>query len=42
VTINLPTTAVDHHVPAGARKGAPYGTDDAAFWTTVKTAYVAG
>ncbi len=42
VTINLPTTAVDHHVPSGARKGAPYGTDDAVFWTTVKTAYVAG
>ena len=42
VTINLPTTAVEHHAPAGTRRGSPYGTDDAAFWTTVKTAYVAG
>jgi alpha-ketoglutaric semialdehyde dehydrogenase len=42
VTINLPTTAVEHHAPAGRRKGATYGADDAAFWTTVKTAYVAG
>jgi acyl-CoA reductase-like NAD-dependent aldehyde dehydrogenase len=42
VTINLPTTAVDHHAPAGGRKGQAYGTHDAAFWTAVKTAYVAG
>lgn len=42
VTINLPTTAVDHHAPAVSRKGTAFGTDDAAFWTTMKTAYVAG
>lgn len=42
VTINLPTTTVDSHAPASRREGASYGTDDAAFWTTVKTAYIAG
>lgn len=42
VTINLPTTAVEHHVPGGGRKASAYGTADAAFWTAVKTAYVAG
>lgn len=42
VTINLPTTAVEHHAPGGGRKASAYGTTDAAFWTAVKTAYVAG
>ncbi|MFM0201158.1 aldehyde dehydrogenase family protein [Paraburkholderia fungorum] len=40
VTINLPTTAVEHHTPSGARKASAYGVTDAAFWTAVKTAYV--
>ncbi|MFM0338874.1 aldehyde dehydrogenase family protein [Paraburkholderia fungorum] len=42
VTINLPTTAVEHHAPTGGRKASAYGTTDAAFWTALKTAYVAG
>lgn len=42
VTINLPTTAVEHHTSSGGRKGSAYGTHDAAFWTAVKTAYIAG
>jgi aldehyde dehydrogenase (NAD+) len=42
VTINLPTTAVEHHAPAGGRKASAYGTADSAFWTALKTAYVAG
>jgi acyl-CoA reductase-like NAD-dependent aldehyde dehydrogenase len=42
VTINLPTTAVEHHAPGGGRKAYAYGVADAAFWTAVKTAYVAG
>jgi acyl-CoA reductase-like NAD-dependent aldehyde dehydrogenase len=42
VTINLPTTAVDHHAPAGGHQGAHDTTDDAGFWTTLKTAYIAG
>ncbi|MFL9959768.1 aldehyde dehydrogenase family protein [Paraburkholderia sediminicola] len=42
VTINLPTTAVEHHAPGGGRKASAYGAADAAFWTAVKTAYVAG
>jgi aldehyde dehydrogenase (NAD+) len=42
VTINLPTTAVEHHAPGGGRKASAYGATDAAFWTAVKTAYVAG
>jgi aldehyde dehydrogenase (NAD+) len=42
VTINLPTTAVEHHAPSGGRKASAYGATDAAFWTAVKTAYVAG
>ncbi len=41
VTINLPTTAVEHHAPGGGRKASAYGATDAAFWTAVKTAYVA-
>ncbi|MDR6387683.1 aldehyde dehydrogenase family protein [Paraburkholderia phenoliruptrix] len=41
VTINLPTTAVEHHAPGGGRKASAYGSTDAAFWTAVKTAYVA-
>jgi acyl-CoA reductase-like NAD-dependent aldehyde dehydrogenase len=41
VTINLPTTAVEHHTPGGGRKASAYGATDAAFWTAVKTAYVA-
>lgn len=42
VTINLPTTAVEHHTPGGGRKASAYGATDATFWTAVKTAYVAG
>jgi alpha-ketoglutaric semialdehyde dehydrogenase len=42
VTINLPTTAIEHHAPGGGRKASAYGATDAAFWTAVKTAYVAG
>ncbi|ASW00283.1 aldehyde dehydrogenase family protein [Paraburkholderia aromaticivorans] len=42
VTINLPTTAVEYHAPGGGRKASAYGVTDAAFWTAVKTAYVAG
>jgi aldehyde dehydrogenase (NAD+) len=43
VTINLPTTTVEHHAPgSGGRKASAYGATDAAFWTAVKTAYVAG
>ncbi|WP_144143869.1 aldehyde dehydrogenase family protein [Paraburkholderia sp. BCC1884] len=42
VTINLPTTSVEHHAPGGGRKASAYGATDATFWTTVKTAYVAG
>jgi aldehyde dehydrogenase (NAD+) len=42
VTINLPTTAVEHHAPGSGRKASAYGATDAAFWTAVKTAYVAG
>jgi aldehyde dehydrogenase (NAD+) len=41
VTINLPTTAVEHHAPGGGRKASAYGSTDAAFWTAVKTAFVA-
>ncbi|MGE8331000.1 MAG: aldehyde dehydrogenase family protein [Paraburkholderia nemoris] len=42
VTINLPTTAVEHHAPGGGRKASAYGATGAAFWSAVKTAYVAG
>ncbi|REE20786.1 aldehyde dehydrogenase (NAD+) [Paraburkholderia sp. BL27I4N3] len=42
VTINLPTTAVERHAPGGGRKASTYGATDAAFWSAVKTAYVAG
>ncbi|WP_134138870.1 aldehyde dehydrogenase family protein [Paraburkholderia sp. BL6665CI2N2] len=42
VTINLPTTAVERHAPGGGRKASAYGATDAAFWSAVKTAYVAG
>jgi aldehyde dehydrogenase (NAD+) len=41
VTINLPTTAIEHHMPGGGRKASAYGVTDAAFWTAVKTAYFA-
>ncbi|WP_429473400.1 aldehyde dehydrogenase family protein [Paraburkholderia sp. WSM4175] len=41
VTINLPTTAVEHHGPGGGRKASAYGASDAAFWTAAKTAYLA-
>lgn len=41
VTVNLPTTAVEHHATGGGRKASAYGLTDAAFWTAVKTAYVA-
>jgi aldehyde dehydrogenase (NAD+) len=41
VTINLPTTAVEHHAPGGGRKASAYGASGAGFWTAVKTAYVA-
>jgi alpha-ketoglutaric semialdehyde dehydrogenase len=42
VTINLPTTAADHYTPTGARQSWHYETNDTAFWTTLKAAYVAG
>ncbi|SEB01106.1 aldehyde dehydrogenase family protein [Paraburkholderia sartisoli] len=47
VMVNLPTAGVDYHVPFGGRKGSSYGpreqgTYAAEFYTTVKTAYVAG
>ncbi|MGF6769643.1 acyl-CoA reductase-like NAD-dependent aldehyde dehydrogenase [Paraburkholderia sp. GAS199] len=41
VTINLPTSAVEHHAPVGGRKASAYGATDAAFWTTAKAAYFA-
>jgi len=41
VTINLPTTAVEHYAPGGGRKASAYGASGAGFWTAVKTAYVA-
>jgi len=47
VMVNLPTAGVDYHVPFGGRKGSSYGPREqgayaAEFYTTVKTAYVAG
>jgi acyl-CoA reductase-like NAD-dependent aldehyde dehydrogenase len=47
VMVNLPTAGIDYHVPFGGRKGSSYGpreqgTYAAEFYTTVKTAYVAG
>jgi acyl-CoA reductase-like NAD-dependent aldehyde dehydrogenase len=45
VMVNLPTAAVDYHVPFGGRKGSSYGSREQGryaqeFFTTVKTAYV--
>ena len=45
VTVNLPTTGVDFHVPFGGTKGSSQGTREQGryaieFFTTVKTAYV--
>lgn len=47
VMVNLPTAGVDYHVPFGGRKGSSYGSREqgsyaAEFYTTVKTAYIAG
>lgn len=47
VMINVPTAGVDYHVPFGGRKGSSMGPREqgsyaAEFYTTVKTAYVAG
>jgi alpha-ketoglutaric semialdehyde dehydrogenase len=42
VTINLPTTATEHHAAGGGRKASAYGATDSSFWTAVKTAYMAG
>ena len=47
VMVNLPTAGVDYHVPFGGRKGSSYGSREQGkyaqeFFTTVKTAYVAG
>ncbi|GAB7550242.1 aldehyde dehydrogenase family protein [Cupriavidus sp. 8B] len=47
VMVNVPTAGVDYHVPFGGRKGSSLGpreqgTFAAEFYTTVKTAYVAG
>ncbi len=47
VMVNLPTAGIDYHVPFGGRKASSYGpreqgTYAAEFYTTVKTAYVAG
>lgn len=47
VMVNVPTAGVDYHVPFGGSKGSSLGpreqgTYAAEFYTTVKTAYVAG
>ncbi|RDK07827.1 aldehyde dehydrogenase family protein [Cupriavidus lacunae] len=47
VMVNVPTAGVDYHVPFGGRKGSSLGPREqgsyaAEFYTTVKTAYVAG
>ena len=47
VMVNLPTAGVDYHVPFGGRKGSSYGPREqgryaAEFYTSVKTAYIAG
>lgn len=47
VMVNVPTAGVDYHVPFGGRKGSSLGSREqgsyaAEFYTTVKTAYVAG
>lgn len=47
VMVNLPTAGVDYHVPFGGTKGSSYGPREqgryaAEFYTSVKTAYVAG
>ena len=47
VMVNLPTAGVEYHVPFGGRKGSSLGPREqgryaAEFYTTVKTAYVAG
>lgn len=47
VMVNLPTAGVDYTAPFGGRKGSSYGSREQGryaveFYTTVKTAYVAG
>lgn len=47
VMVNLPTAGVDYHVPFGGRKGSSFGPREqgryaAEFYTSVKTAYIAG
>ena len=47
VMVNLPTAGTDYHVPFGGRKGSSYGPREqgryaAEFYTSVKTAYIAG
>ena len=47
VMVNVPTAGVDYHVPFGGRKGSSLGSREQGshaieFYTTVKTAYVAG
>ncbi|CAG2130676.1 aldehyde dehydrogenase family protein [Cupriavidus numazuensis] len=47
VMVNVPTAGVDYHVPFGGRKASSLGSREqgsyaAEFYTTVKTAYVAG
>ncbi len=47
VMVNLPTAGVDYHVPFGGSKGSSYGSREQGtyakeFYTTVKTAYIAG
>jgi aldehyde dehydrogenase (NAD+) len=47
VMVNLPTAGVDYHVPFGGRKASSQGPREqgrtaAEFYTTVKTAYLAG
>ena len=47
VMVNVPTAGVDYHVPFGGRKGSSLGSREQSshaieFYTTVKTAYVAG
>jgi aldehyde dehydrogenase (NAD+) len=44
VTVNLPTAAVDYHVPFGCRKACYSSREQGAyareFYTIVKTAYI--
>ncbi|CAG2155231.1 Aldehyde dehydrogenase, thermostable [Cupriavidus yeoncheonensis] len=47
VMVNVPTAGVDYHVPFGGRKASSLGAREqgsyaAEFYTTVKTAYIAG